>query len=182
MKIKLLSVLIFALFTSVINAQTVEKQKVENNSDYSKAFMQLLYEKSVKYSDKAETAVDKTVDLVMKEAEPTFREYITWAIIDHSISAAISIGMFFIGLLGLSILFFVKRGESWMFMDEVPTCICAAFAVMTFIGLISTIAGLPNPNSLSGIDHLKLSIKASVSPRIYVIGEFTDFIKQQREK
>ena len=177
---KLLFILL-ALASSYTYAETPAKVSPTD------AILELVVEKAKLYSDKGEMVISKGVDFVMAQAEPTVKEYITWGIISHIIDASVSIGIFM--LCALSVLCFniIWPRQLWVAGegygdDGHPTrwfFVCILSCILLVISFIGATVGPPS-NKPSGIEHAKLAAQAYYAPRVYIIEQTAEFIKNKK--
>lgn len=158
--------LIGVLFCAPVFAHEAEKSN--ENKDYKNELMAFVLEKGKQYSEKAETAISKGVDIAMQEIPLVVKEFLVWRSWEHGIYG-------FSGLLITSlILFFIiiprlKHFYRVIFKDE-------EFNFPTIFGIFVPL--LFSPLFFAGIvPHILAFIKIQVAPRIYLIEELSKLLK-----
>lgn len=167
----LLSYLFLLLFN--ISVFGAEEQKV----DYQDKFLQLVYDKSVKYSDAGENAIAKAVDVISEEAEPTLREYIKWSIISHLWDGLPWIFSLGIGVIILAFLPYSKLQDPICAGLNRTTSIFIFSLSLVFFGFTGTFLTGPDPDDTSALTDIKMATLAYSAPRIYIINNVAEFIK-----
>ena len=172
---KLLFILL-ALASSYTYAETPAKVSPTD------ALLQLVVEKAKLYSDKGEMVISKGVDFVMEQAEPTVKEFITWRIISHLVDGVVVISIMILGGLSVLCLNIIWPRQLWEpGCDGNPTrwfFVCLFSVVFFLIGTFGTLIG--SPRGTSSIEDLKLAAQAYFAPRVYIVEQTAEFIKQSK--
>lgn len=144
--------------TKKTKANTVAKPEA------SDAFMKFLLSKAEKYSDKAESAVSKAVDIAMEEAPALAKEFLAWRAWKH--------GLYFaaINLLLISGIFLTYKGVKSIQADEevAPALIVPGVCLSLFGITFFAVEGMSNLLSL---------VQIHVAPRIYLIEQAVNLVK-----
>jgi len=174
LKILLLITLFFPT-NSLLSAEQVEAQ----SANYSDKFMALLYEKAVDYTGKGEVAVEKTIEFLSEQAAPTMEEYIKWSIIGHLWDGAPFI---IILILSVPVLIGFWRWAKLNFISgsvNIQGVSVYTSAIALVVGFSGTFVG--GPNSTSAMTDLKLATQAYYSPRIYIMHQLNEYMKDSRK-
>lgn len=140
--------------------------------NYKDAFLSLVLRKAEKYSDKAEVAIGKAVDIASEEAPILLKEYIGW-----KLAASISyIALPFIFATVFWILLGVCKGKAQWTRDESPANASAFFVCVGWIGgIVSSIAFI-----ITTIVNTATILQLIIAPRVYIIQQAIDLIKANK--
>lgn len=134
-------------------------------------FLRFALTKAEKYSGKIEDAVGSGVDLAMKEAPETARQFLTWHFYMHLIKGLTPL------VLGVASLVFFTLGIKWADWNGLGFWCWSAIigAIFSFICLLAFLCS--PPNVISGLDHLMACVQIHVAPRIYLIEQVSQLFK-----
>lgn len=128
------------------------------------AFMSLVLEKAKLYSDKAESAISKSVDVVIEQAPIVAKEYLEWNYFKAAVNTLFCLFVVTLGFI-LSYCFFYK----WT-IDGFGEYIIGGilfFASVLFIAI-------PLKESILEM------VKIKVAPRVYLIESTYDYVKNRK--
>ncbi len=186
MKNCFLSLVLFLFFplTSGLSAESTDNPKnsvpVQPTTTTPKlietrdAFLAFAFEKAKTYSEKAELAVSKAVDVVSSEAPEMLKEFLRWRACMHGLK-----GLAPIVLMGLSF---------WMYSYSWPRFKLNIFwekivkgevhnVIFGWVGLVGIFAGFITM-CVVGLHHFMSFVQILVAPRIYIIEQVTNMFKQ----
>ena len=140
--------------------------------NYKDAFLSLVLRKAEKYSDKAEVAIGKAVDIASEEAPILLKEYIGW-----KLAASISyIVLPFLFAVFFWILLAVCKGKAEWSRDDSPANASAFFVCASWVGgIVSSIAFI-----VATIVNTATILQLIITPRVYIIEQAIELIKQHR--
>lgn len=148
---------------------TNEMAAAAHTGNEALAFM---LEKARAYTGKAEDAVGKAVDLTIKEAPETVRQFLTWRAWKHGIYSATYLLLFLVFLSATCYVLYrtlaKKYEDSFLNIEESP---CGL--------ILTTIAGVVSIVVLTEalIPQAILLTEVLVAPRIYLIEQLTQMLK-----
>lgn len=168
---------------------------VQTTTNWNDKLMQLFYDKAVQYSGTAESAVGKAVevtgegiekaaDFVMKEAEPTFREYITWSIIKH-----LSDGLPWICINAIAFvaaIVSIKKTNAEIDPSPYPYGMFKNIDIWFLVACLSTIAFIISSFGVwigyeqNALADIRDAAQAYFAPRIYFLKDASEYIQQLR--
>lgn len=136
-------------------------------------FISFVLDKAKVYTDKAEVAVSKAVDVVTTEAPRLVQEFLRWRLWMHGISTFLPVGLLILGFY----LFFKHFGK-WK-MDAYGNHLVEgtpANVIATVLSGVLTLASLIISIAIS-LDHLMRFIQVLVAPRVYLVEEVIKVLK-----
>lgn len=149
-------------------AALVEKSKI----DYKDALMSFVMKKAEKYSEAGEVAVEKGVDLAMKEAPILVEEYIKWRAFYHAMRFLIPLSI------ALGWLYFMAKGiknantKGWE--NERKNDLSGYGAVGVIAILIQAILSIV---VLAHLGQLFSFTQIMVAPRVYILEQAIQLLK-----
>lgn len=181
MKFKIIALLMFCLLPVLGISQEAQPVKPKPSEE----FMSFIVEKAKLYTEKGEMAISKSVDFAMKEAAPTADQFIKWRIISHIIDALPSLMFFTVSFSSIVLFNFILKKPLWNSegSNDHPTkfgIVLFISCIFLFISFFGVFINSPSPRGTSAIQDLKLATQAAVAPRIYIIEQVTEFIKDHK--
>jgi hypothetical protein len=162
MKNLIKSIIIAFLISLPIFAAEETKQQTPSTKD---AFMSLVLEKAKSYSDKAESAISKGVDVVLEQAPIIVKEYLEWNFFKAAVNAVLFCLLILIGLI-----FFFLFISGKIVIDGFGEYVIGFFCFVVAVILIA----LPLRESVMEM------IKIKVAPRVYLIESTYDYVKNRK--
>lgn len=159
--------LLLATFSYTFGAET--KVESDSKSDIQNRFLELVYDKAVKYTEKGELALEKAVELVANETPILMQEFLAYRFFYHTIT--------FSGVLVFIIVsFFVVLFLWWKWAkteyDEYSNWAPAAIICGVIVLVGGAIAIKQNSH------HLMSAVQIKVAPRIYIIEQTVELFKK----
>lgn len=178
MKIKsfITTILFVLLFSTALNAAQIRVKAGEAAAvkvDTKDAFLAFVLEKAQTYTDKAETAISKAVDVVTAETPQLVREFLIWRMWMHGIK-----GIFPLVLGVLFFVLFYKQYHNWG-MDQHH----AYFVKGNELNVVFTIVGGIGASTSAlifachGISQLMNFVQILIAPRVYVVEQVIGLLK-----
>lgn len=159
-----------ALPVFAADASTTTKNDASPTKD---AFISFVLDKAKVYTDKAEVAVSKAVDVVTTEAPLLVQEFLRWRLWMHGINTFLPIAFLILGFH-----LFFKQFSKWK-MDQYENRLVEgtpANVIATVLSGILTLASLIVSIAVS-LDHFTRFIQVLVAPRVYLVEEVIKVLK-----
>ncbi len=143
------------------SSQATELAKTGNEA------LRFMLDRAKSYTGKIEDGVGKAVDITIKEAPETVRQFLVWRAWKHGVSAAISMACILMFWAAYTYLWFASR--KWDDGNKLPAR-GLLFCVLMFVTMMIGDIGCVKSNALS-------LVQIKFAPRIYLIEELTKLIK-----
>lgn len=157
----------FAQETSAGPIETPKEEKWKKLSHSDRA-LTFIMDKVEKYSEKAETAIGKAVDVAMQEARPLMEEFLLWRAVQNGFKFALPFSFF---LFFIILLFSTAQKGISNFDDRELNKYGFGFVVGCAGSIISLLI------TLFHTSNLLTFIQIQVAPRVYLLEEVMRLMK-----